>query len=146
MADLMGVFDGPFLKAGDVGDEMVPATIVRVRQEEIGSEFANVAYFDEALGTDAKGNPKNKPMRLNVGNTRMVIQLGGTRDPAQIKNLPVLLFAVETTDKNGSPCMGLRLRKGNARSDAAQQAVDTASEALGESRGGTGTEDNEIPF
>lgn len=138
MADLMNAFESKFLKASDVGDDMVPGTIVRVEQQQIGDEKANVAYFAEDLG----GDGKNKPMRLNVGNSRMVAKLAGTGKVEEIRNIPVLLFAVETQNKDGSPCMGLRLRKGAALGPEAQEAADVVNAEFG----GSGTEGSEAPF
>lgn len=138
MADLMNAFPSKYLKASDVGDDMVPATILSVEQIKIGDEIANIANLAENLAADGT----NKGMRLNVTNSREVARLAGSGDTDQIRNLPVIVFAVQTQDKSGSPCKGLRIRKGNARSEAAQQAADIADETFG----GTGTEDNEAAF
>ncbi len=129
MAKFASAFPSPYLKSADIGDpggDTANATIVRVTQEELRGDLINVAYFAENLATGGK----NKGMILNTGNSNMVMKLSGCDDTDDVKDIPVLIYVENTTKGDGSPTTGLRLRKGVARSAAAQSAVDVTDDAF----------------
>lgn len=100
------VFKSDHLASCDIEGKELVLVIEYVKQEicksQAGDEEANVAYFTDK---------KYKPMRLNVGNSKLVKRFSGNKpDTDDWKMIPVAIYVNPNVKLGGETVEGLRIR------------------------------------
>ena len=103
------VFNSPYLSSSDI-EGMTNLTISHVFQEpdrtKRTKENFNTAFFIEKTLPDGM---QLKPMILNVGNSKMLVQFTGSKYIEDWKNVPVSIFVLENVRIGREVTEGLRI-------------------------------------